>query len=302
MSTVLVTGAGGMIGAPALAELCARGARVHAVARRAGAPVDGVEWHQADLLDAAARRQLIERLRPEVLLHLAWVTDPGTYWQAPANIDWLGASLDLALVFTAAGGRRFVGAGTCAEYDWNAVDEACREDRTPRRPATLYGAAKNALFETLSAFAGPAGLQLAWGRVFFAYGAGEAEGRLVPSLVRALLEGRPAESTAGTQRRDFLDLRDVGAGFAALALASTEGGVNIGSGEAVAVADVVTRLGALVGRPDLVRLGALPMRPHDPPLLVADTSRLGDEVGFVPRVSLERGLEDAVDWWRRRTS
>ena len=58
-------------------------------------------------------------IRPEVLIHLAWYAEHGKYWTSPENVRWVEASLALLRGFAAAGGRRVVMAGTCAEYEWS---------------------------------------------------------------------------------------------------------------------------------------------------------------------------------------
>jgi nucleoside-diphosphate-sugar epimerase len=297
MTRVLVTGARGFLGQACLAALEPTEVEVHAVSRavvcRAGS---AVVWHAADLLDDRQTVRLVEDVRPTHLLHLAWVTTPGQYWTSPENLDWLAASLRLLRAFARAGGRRFVGAGTCAEYDWTAGG-TCHEDDTPRRPATLYGVCKAALWDTVESFARQEGLSAAWGRVFFLYGPGEHPRRLVASLARSLLAGEPALCTAGTQRRDFLHVADAGSAFAALLTADLDGAVNIGSGEPVAVADVARQLGQIARRPDLIRLGAVASSPGEPPVLAADPYRLRAGVGWRPRFDLPSGLADAVGWW-----
>jgi nucleoside-diphosphate-sugar epimerase len=60
----------------------------------------------------------------------------------------------------------------------------------------------------------------------------------------------------------------------------------------------VQRIAAIVGRPDLVELGAREAPPDEPPRLVADVGRLHDDVGWRPARSLDDGLRDTVDWWR----
>jgi nucleoside-diphosphate-sugar epimerase len=54
----------------------------------------------------------------------------------------------------------------------------------------------------------------------------------------------------------------------------------------------------LVGRPELIRRGSLPMRPGEPRRLVADIARLRDEVGYRPRIALADGLAATVRWWQ----
>ncbi len=151
-----------------------------------------------------------------------------------------------------------------------------------------------------SAYAREVGLSLAWGRIFLLYGPGEDERRLVAHVIRALLAGSEAQTSDGTQVRDFLHVADVAGGFAALLDSPVEGAVNIASGDGVAIARVLALIGEEAGRPDLLRVGALPRRAGEPPRLVADTLRLRTEVGFTPALSLQDGIADTVAWWRAR--
>ncbi len=291
MRPVLVTGASGFIGREVLGPLVAAGHDVHAVSRSEQPARDGVTWHAADLIESA---QVVREVRPEILVHLAWYAEPGNFWTSTENLRWVEASLALLRTFVDADGRRAVIAGTCAEYDWSQADGALREDSTLLRPSTLYGAAKKGLHEVAEAFSAQAGLELAWGRIFFLYGSDEPRGRLFASVARALLAGEPARTTAGEQVRDFLHVSDVGAAFASLAISEVTGAVNVGSGDGVALRDLVAEIGLAAGRPELLNVGALPPREGEPPRLVADTRRLHDEVGFAPSLSLQEGIAVSV--------
>jgi nucleoside-diphosphate-sugar epimerase len=297
---VLVTGATGFIGRHALAPLLERGLEVHAVTSRDApppqAPAD-VSWHRADLLEPGTHDALLEAAAPTHLLHLAWYAEHGRFWTSTENLRWSAATISLVQAFAERGGRRAVLAGSCAEYRWGEPGP-CVESVTPLEPATLYGTAKNATRAVLQAAAGELGIELAWGRVFFLYGPGEAPGRLVASVIRALLAGERAPTSDGRQVRDFLHVADVAGAFAALLDSPVTGPVNIGSGDARPLLDVITAIGAATGRPDLLDVGALAPRAGDPEELVADIARLRDEVGFVPAIGLDEGIERTVDWWR----
>jgi nucleoside-diphosphate-sugar epimerase len=253
--------------------------------------------HRCDLLDPAQQEGLIRQIAPSHLLHLAWYTRHGEYWHAPENLTWTAASLQLTLLFSRQGGARAVFAGTCAEYDWD--HPLAVEDVTPLRPRTLYGTAKHALHQVVESFARTVSLSQAWGRLFFPFGPHEAPERLVPSVVRALLLGEPARCSEGSQVRDFVYVSDAAAALVALLDSAVTGAVNVG-GFALPVRDLVQEIGRQAGRPHLIRFGALPARAGDPPELRADLHRLGSEVKFAPRFSMEAGVRETIDWWRLR--
>jgi nucleoside-diphosphate-sugar epimerase len=299
VTRVLVTGASGFIGLPLIAELVRRGDEVHALSSRESIPeIPGVHWHRADLGSDAAADDLIGELAPERLMHLAWYVEHGRFWSAPENVVWVERSLRLLRAFARGGGKRAVMLGTSAEYDWSAAGEPLQELRSPLAPSTMYGVAKDALRRVSHAYAELEGFELAWGRLFFLYGPREDPGRLVSSVIRSLLAGEQVEVTSGKQQRDFLHVGDVAGALVALLESAVCGPVNIASGQATSVAEIVDRIGQLIGRPELILRGGLPDRREEPPLLVADVTRLRDEVGYCPRLELADGLADTVRWWK----
>ncbi len=299
MRTLLVTGATGFVGRATLTSARARGFDVHAVARRAPPPdlAPEARWHRADLLATDDRARLLVDVRPTHLLHLAWIAEHGRYWEAPENDAWVDASVDLAARFAAMGGKRFVGAGSCAEYDWSDGSLAagtCKEGITPCRPSTLYGRSKLRFCEHLAAHPS---LSQSWGRLFFLYGPWEDPRRLVPTIIQSLLEGRPARLGPGSAVRDFLDVREAAAALVALVDCTAQGPVNIASGTSASIGEVGATIAKIMGQPERIEPGALPPRAGDPPRLVASTSRLVREVGFTPAADLTQGLTKTVDWW-----
>ena len=294
---VLVTGGTGFVGRPCVERLARSGDEVHVATRSIGDLPAGVHRHAVDLLAGDQVSDLLQRVRPTHLLHLGWVTRQGQYWSAAENLDWVAASLRLLKEFSAQGGTRAVLAGSCAEYDWSSA-EILSESLTPLQPATLYGTCKNSLRAIGEAFAQREGLSFAWGRLFFLYGPREHPQRLVASVIRSLLEGEPALCTAGTQQRDFLHVEDAAAALVHLLDSDLQGAMNIASGHAVAVRDVVQSIGKQLEKEDLLRLGALPTSSSESPVLVADVRRLREELGWVPQFDLGHGLAQTITWWQ----
>lgn len=291
---VLVTGASGFVGRPVLRHLQSRDFVVHAAHRNATHHPDGIMVHLVDLLRDGEAERLIEAVRPTHLLHLAWDVLPGQFWSARNNLDWLVASLRLYQAFVRAGGTRAVFTGTCAEYDWSLdwLDEAA----TPRKPQSLYGVAKNALFELITAVGEP-DVCFAWARLFFLYGPGEPLGRLVPNVMISLMKGIEVPCSPGWQERDFLHVDDAARALATVLDGDYRGAINIASGDCRPVRQVVEKIGAITGRSELIRLGAKPAAANEPPRLAASVSKLR-ELGFAPDYDLDQGLKETWAWWQ----
>jgi nucleoside-diphosphate-sugar epimerase len=293
---VLLTGAAGFIGAHCVRPLIDRGYEVHAVSRVPRAALgSGAVWHVTDLLQPGVAQELVERVRPTHLLHLAWFVVPGKLITAPENFDWVSASLELVQRFADAGGARVCISGSGYEYDW--AHGYCTEGLTPCVPDTVYGACKHALHEMVRTFAAGRGLSDAWARVFFLYGPNEHPERLVSSVIRSLLRGQPARCSHGKQIRDYLHVQDVADGLVAVLDSEVRDAVNISSGEATTLRDITQTIGRLTGRPELVQLGAVPARANDAPLVVGSNARAA-ALGWRPQYDLECGLKQTIEWWR----
>ena len=294
---ILLTGASGFLGHQVSKHLVSRGHHVTGVGRERKRKNACNEWINADLLECDMDR-LVEQAKPDVLVHLAWITRHGHFWTAAENLTWVGASLRLLLAFAARGGKRAIFAGTCAEYDLAAEHDTFKEWMTAPVPPMLYGVAKDATRRVCESYCSQIGLSFAWARLFFLFGPFEDPGRLGGSICRALVSGEEARCSSGRQVRDFLSTDDAGAAIAELAMSKAEGPVNIGSGQAMTIAQFAEAFGRASGKPDLIKLGALPDKPGEPQRIVADITRLEQEVGFHPKATFEQRVQETLDWWR----
>jgi len=301
MKRVLVTGATGFIGKHCLPLLLEKNYEVHGLFFNSTLErTPEVIWHQANLLDLTQVETLLKNIRPTHLLHFAWYTTPGKYWTSLENLYWVQASLALFRNFQKEGGQRAVIAGTCAEYDWNYG--YCSEFITLRNPTTPYGICKNALQEMLDVYSNNKSFTSAWGRIFFLYGPHEYPSRLVPSVIRSLLHGKPAQCSHGNQIRDFLYVKDAADAFVQLLENDIHGPVNIASGQLFALKDLINKIAQKLDRQDLVQLNVIPNPTNDPNFLGGDIKRLHDQVGWEPNYNLDTGLDQTINWWKGITN
>src|SRR4051794_744421 len=298
MKRVLVTGATGFLGRHCLARLSDELCEIHAVSRNVQAlEVSPIQWHSADLRDPAAAGQLIAVIRPTHLLHLAWEATPRVYSGSPENLRWLEAATAMLAAFGQAGGQRFVGAGTSAEYE--AGDEPCAEDLALIRPATIYGKCKAACWLAAQEAAQYYGFTAAWGRIFLPFGLGDMPGRLIPSVIDALDRHRPVETTHGQQLRDFIYAPDVADLLVRLLFLQEGGAFNVGTGRATTVRSVIEFIADRRGGRDLLRLGTIPLPLGEPSTLIANMTKVSARLGWSAPTPIEVGLAKVLEGVRR---
>ena len=292
MKKVLITGANGLIGTACLPLLLDQGYKIHAVSgKHSGKDDKGITWEKCDLLEVSGIQKLVTSVKPDYLLHLAWYTEHQKFFGSTENFRWLISSLELFRQFYAGGGKKAVGAGTCAEYSWQD-GSILQENSTPLKPQTLYGRIKGLLHEGLNEIAGTYKAEYAWGRIFFLYGPGENNQRLVPAAIAAMAQGRPFTCSQSHKLRDYLHVSDVAAAFAALLAGKATGAVNIGSGAGTKLAEITEILGKLMHRMDLVDNREETV--SDVLAIIAATEKIRTETDWRPKVGLAEGLQELI--------
>jgi len=279
----LVTGATGFVGRAVIDGLRRRGAAVVTLGRHAECDL------RVDLLDDAPLDAAMKQAAADTLIHVAWYAEHGKFWTAPVNTQWVSASERLVEAFCRAGGRRVVGVGTCAEYEW-AHEAFCVEATTPLRAATLYGASKHQANQALTAICATHGVPFAWARLFIPIGKGEPPGRLIPSVIAALCGEREPFAIVGAALRDFMHVSDVGDALVALALSEGIGAFNVGAGQPTRIADMVDHLATALGKDAEPMRRLYAMRAGEPASLYGDTTRLR-ALGWSPLLSIEAALD-----------
>jgi UDP-glucose 4-epimerase len=293
---VLVTGASGFIGA----RLCERagelGAAVHGVSRRPSRDLSpALRWEHVDLSDEAASRALVQRVQPDVVLHLASEVsgDRSPHVVLPMLHANLVGAVNVMLAAHEAGCGRVVLAGSMEEPDLGDAEAVAQSP---------YAAAKWAALTYARMFRALYGLSVVHLRIFMVYGPGQRDLRkLIPYVTTSLLRGEAPELMSGEREVDWIYVDDVVDAFLAAAVTpGAEGAsMDIGSGKLVPVREVVARLTRLVGGDVEPRFGAVPDRKLER-VRVADPAIAAAAIGWRPRTSLDEGLARTVDFYRAR--
>ncbi|WP_238994668.1 NAD-dependent epimerase/dehydratase family protein [Mycolicibacterium chubuense] len=297
----MVTGGAGFVGKELVQNLRDRAEVLVADLLRYGTPdwlsgeLDGFAFERVDIRDAAAIKAVVERFNPDVIVHLAAIHYIPECDADPSNAVATNVTGTVNVLAACPQGTRVVFASSGAVY---RPDEAPhRELESVVEPVDIYGFTKDHGEDYVRAFAANRGLACVIVRLFNVIGPGETNPHLLPAIVAQLRENPEAIQLGNTwPKRDYIDVQDAAAGFAAAALGSTPepGGcevVNLGSGQQYSVDDIVERMRSVLGLDFEVRQDASRMRAVDRPYLGADISRIGELFGWSPQWELDETLK-----------
>lgn len=290
---LLVTGASGFIGTRLCQQAVTQGAIVHGVSRHPREEGTGVQWERGDLTDTVATEELIRRVRPDVVIHLASEVSGSreTEMVVPMLRANLLAAVNVMVACAGAGCERVVLAGSMEEPDIGDPDPVAQSPYAVAKWAALaYARHLHALHR----------LPVVHLRVFMVYGPGQLDLRkLVPYVTVSLLRGEEPKLSSGTRMVDWIYVDDVVDAFLRAAVAPGLEGttLDVGSGHLLAVRDLVLRLSDAIGAAKQPVFGAIPDRPLER-TCAADPRPAWHQMRWRPTTGLDVGLQRTVDFYR----
>jgi UDP-glucose 4-epimerase len=307
---VLVTGAFGFIGTAVGRRLALAGHDVVAVTSRpldeVTAPLFPGQILRADLRDQASVRAAVTGAEVDAVCHLAGLGKVRESFDHPEEYQAVNASGTKALIDALTAGTRFVLASSVAVY--GVPERQPVAEDAPLRPTSPYGESKVAAERAVANAADGGQLGAVSLRIFNAAGAvaGVADtnlSRVIPKALAVAAGDAPCVEVNGdgSAVRDFVHVADVAEAFLrALENGCQRGTVatcNVGA-TAASVTEILAVAEEVTGRP--IPVTRNPPR-NEPPLLISDHSRIGDELGWAPaRSALREIVADAWEAVSRR--
>jgi nucleoside-diphosphate-sugar epimerase len=255
--------------------------------------LDDARFHeiQCDLLHQEQVRKLMNEVKPDCMIHLAWHVPPHQFWSAPNNVDWLFSSIHLFKTFCENGGKQFIGAGTLAEYD--QTGGKLDEQYTPLKPNTLYGQCKKSLHELLVALrnANQYKTNIIWPRIGFFFGPGEPSEKLIPKLIHHIKNDIPMDLADASWSRAYAHVRYLGDMFAKLVTTNQFLDLTFNASGSIQyrLDEIVSHLQKILGKSrENLNFGVYPSNPIS---LSVNTTILKEQVGLEIPDTFFRNLE-----------
>jgi UDP-glucose 4-epimerase len=322
MGAVLITGGAGYIGSHAVHAFLDAGREVAVLddlstGVRANLPQAAAFYHGC-VSDRDLVTRIVREHRVDGALHFAGsivvpesVANPAKYYRNNTS-----RGLELVDALLAAGVRHLVFSSTAAVYGAPVRVPVAEAD--PTQPINPYGWSKLFFERQLADLGAAHGLVSASLRYFNVAGA-DPQGRTGQSTPQAThlikvacqvaagrrdgmsVFGTDYPTRDGTCVRDYIHVSDLAeahvAAYNLLRRGEASHTLNCGNGRGYSVGEVIAAVEAAAGRP--LRVTYEGRRPGDPPELLADPSRLFEQVAWRPRYSLADMIGTALAWERR---
>lgn len=289
-----------MIGTALINECIKKGIEVYAVLRASSGKKKRLpESEKLHMVDCSLEE--LETLPQKIMekcdtfYHIAW-GNTGENRNSSTELQSRNIAYTLAAVKAAyaLGCRRFIGAGSQAEYGPMDVDKISPD--SPVNPTTPYGAAKLASGQLARMLCKELGMECIWPRIFSVYGIYEKETTMVASGLRKMLAGEKTSFTPALQRWDYLFSADAGRAYYLIGEKGKDGAVYcVGSGKAAPLKDYIEIMAELTGVEE-TGIGARPYPAGAVMNLCADISSLTADTGFVPEYTFREGIRETITW------
>jgi nucleoside-diphosphate-sugar epimerase len=198
-----------------------------------------------DLFDKSSWDMLINEFKPNVVICVAWETEHDKYWNKATNFDYMNATIDFATTCLKGTVDKFIGFGSMSEYGFSPGK--CNADTTLVNPQDSYSEAKVLTSIALNQIADDLGKKANWVRLFQPYGMNEKPDRLIPTLIKNIINDTPITVKFPDHTLDFIHINDVADAVKLIATNDFNYSVNVGTGVATSIRGVCSTLGQISG-------------------------------------------------------
>lgn len=255
--------------------------------------------HRISISDYAALERVIEKEKPDLIIHLAAqagvrysLKNPWTY----ADTNYLG-TLDIFEAAKRLGVGKVIYASSASVYGSNTKMPFAESDRTDN-PVSIYGASKKACELLAHSYHHLYKIDAIGLRFFTVYGEYGRPDLALFKFIKSILSGKEIELyNNGIMTRNFTYIDDIVDGIVGI-VEKNIGGCeiyNLGGPDSISLSDFVKLIEKNVGSKATVKL--VPMQQGDVPAAIADTSKAKKDFGFVPKVSIEEGVKRFARWF-----
>lgn len=267
------------------------------------------EIRDLDILDMGAVSELLSEIKPDQIYHLAAQSSVKVSWEKPqltADINIKGTINVLEAVRGAEISPRILLVGSGEEYGYLQPEEIPVKEDTLLRAGNIYAATKACQGMLGEIYARAYGMDIIMVRAFNHIGPGQSDIFVIADFCRQAVMAETGKKEPVMRvgnlaaERDFTDVRDIVRAYSSLMKSGKSGQTyNVGSGTARSIQSMLDLILSKTSVKIDVQQDSARMRPSDVPTIAADISRIKNDTGWTPLISLDDTIDDIMNYWRK---
>jgi len=274
------------------------------------AGVGGLDYVVTNLLDKGLVTALLERTKPENVIHLASFSSVAYSWEKPAECFYNNTLIFINIIEGVrqhAPSAKVLSVGSSEEYGNVLESEVPLREAQPLRPTSPYGVARVSQEMLSQVFVRGYGLDIRLTRSFNHIGPFQREIFVIPGLIKQFIEAMvngvdEVKLSVGNIDvvRDFTDVRDVVQAYLAIMERGVPGEVyNVCSGLGHSIRETIEEIAEITGMKYTISIDKSKVRPLENKIIIGDNSKILRACDWKPAIEIATAIADIVQYWNR---
>ena len=269
------------------------------------------EFEIIDLLNKTEVERIIEKFKPDYILHLASFSSVALSWKKPVESFTNNTNIFLNLIDTVRLANiscRILSIGSSEEYgNMESVDSHLEEEH-PLKPISPYAVARVSQEMLSKVYVDSYNMDIIMTRSFNHIGTHQKDIFVIPSFAKQLIalkenNSELKELTTGDTSiiRDFVDVRAVVEGYYLLFKKGKKGQIyNICSGKGTSLNDVIQKMAAILNIHVTQKIDSNLVRPNDNKIIIGSNKKIKKDTGWENKYVLEQSLKDIIQYYQNQ--
>lgn len=308
MKDVLIFGAGGFVGSYLSREFIGHGYNVFGSDKVHSAMLPSeVDFEPADLMDAEAVEELVNKVSPDVIVNLAAISSVGASWNIPQltmQVNVVGALNIMEAARKSVKKPKILFVGSSEEYVIS--DSPMNEDRQ-LNASNPYGISKVTQEQFAKLYKEQYGLKIYCVRPFNHTGVGQRDSFVLPSFCKQVAEIEKSRNSGKIKvgnlsvKRDFSHVKDIVRAYRMIVESENCDLIyNVGSGTAYSLEDMLQYIITMSSQKIEIEADHSRFRPTDQPVICCDYNLIKTELGWEPQYTVFDALKEMLEYYRKR--
>jgi GDP-4-dehydro-6-deoxy-D-mannose reductase len=269
------------------------------------------EFEKIDLLNKTEVERIIDKFKPNYVLHLASFSSVALSWKKPVESFTNNTNIFLNLIDTIRLANipcRILSIGSSEEYGNMESKDSHLLEEHPLKPISPYAVARVSQEMLSKVYVNSYNMDIIMTRSFNHIGTHQKDIFVIPSFAKQLIALKESgssvkELTTGDTSiiRDFVDVRDVVEGYYLLFKKGKKGQIyNICSGNGTSLNDVIQKMAAILDIHVTQKVDANLVRPNDNKIIIGSNKKIKNDTGWENKFVLEQSLKDIIEYYQNQ--